>query len=340
MKYFKYVHGESLYSMSKIHAELYLLRGYAVSKAKSAKLTDADNILDEAFHHAIHHYEDRGIPVRNYLMRLINTITKGYSKEVSEDTSKIDEFKMGDDEAYTRTNPESIYLNHEEYRVKSDLQNCIKDLIPKFVRDYKFMRTMKKEDRKEEYSSILHKYDILVVKSAADYLSKTYGDAIEKLYKRGRECHRRYKTIRYEDYWDKSVNYLSMINGILIYSNSSSHPVRKCFYVVNIKDIVMNVIAHIYKSPDTTLTLNIEGVGVYCSSSGRIVIGEKNLAKELEDEILVALFDKRYLLVKYTKGVNAILSLTRESMSGDEYISVEGIYVPLELERISARRVQ
>ena len=340
MKYFKYIHGESLYSMSKINAELTLLRGYAVAKAKSMGLTDADNTLDEAFHHAIHHYEDRGIPVRNYLMRLINTITKGYSKEVSEDTNKIDEFKMGNDEDYVRTNPENIYLDHEERIVKGDLHNCILDLIPKFVRDYKFMRTMKKEDRKEDYSSVIHKYDIYVVKSATEYLSKTYGKAIENLYKRSRECRRRYKTIRYEDYWDRGINYHCMINGILIYSNSSSHPIRKCFYEVNIKDIVTNVILHIYKSPDSTLSLNIDGVGVYCSSSGKIVIGEENLAKELEVEILAVLFDKRYLLVKYTKGVDAILSLTRESMLGDEYISVDGRFVPLELERISARRVQ
>lgn len=304
MRYFAYVNECDPELAVEIYEEVFGLERYAMSVYKKSDVSD---ILDKAYYHILTHYNKDAGDLHNYAIKIVKTIDKRKTREnVSSENTVVES-----DKVVARTYAEGSKQPVKEISEAVE-KECLSELIPYFLTDYKLMIQQKREARKLNYKHIFQTYHTKVVLRCVRYLCDTYADDMLRMDNVRKECiYKSFSSDRYKASLDKIVEYRGTVNGTLLYSISGKS-VSRYFYRLNIKKLVNRVIDTIYS--DEHYSMEFEGDRVYCSLSGVLVIGLDSLREIIENELVGAILarNSRINVVVYERGSSMILSFANE----------------------------
>lgn len=333
MEYFRYADSLDSAMLMNIYTTVRGLENYAKSIYKGLW----EDALDEAFFHIIRHYNsDFGADLEHYATKVIRTIKLNkYSKEIEHDTAlttALDKKSIED----SNGSPLEILLEKEEEILKSE-KDCREYLTPYFIHDYKFFKSRKSEDRKLSYKDLFKKFTAETISNTMFYLVNTYQEGMERMLQLCRSCHfRKFPADRYLKSMDTVVEYLGELNGIVMYHQMATKQF-KYFYYLNIEELINNLVDVFYC--DSSHSLVVEGLEVYCDLSGTLVIGIEELKDCLESELVGAILARvsRLKVVKYEKGKSILLTSPKKD-DRDIIFEIFQRNVTIHLRRVVAKK--
>lgn len=312
MNYFKYVKKFDVGRSLQIYRVVQNLKGYAITIYKNLW----EDALDQAFFHILSNYdEESGGDLEHYATKVVGTILLGkYAHEIEHDIALDDGMNKKSTED-TSANPLNIIMENEDFIQIQDYEKCKRYLFPLFVQDYKFFMTLRQEYRKCSYTGIFDMFSCEVILKTIKYFSGKYGKAILKLDKLRKTCrYRSFASDRYQKSMDPNIEYRGMLNGTLLYKVVSKRG-SKFFYMMDTKKVIDDIVSSFYSDPKSEAHVIIENSDVYCTLSGRLVIGVDALREALENEIIGSLLAKlsTFRVIRYDRGVNLLMSATKET---------------------------
>lgn len=332
MNYFDYVKVSSMEDMLKIYEIVRSLKNYAIKIYKNMW----EDALDQAYFHIISHYDESCGELENYATRIVGTILLGrYRKEVTNDIAL--ELALNTKQCKDSSGSPASSIDESD----GTFNECVEYLSSCFVLDYKFFKTLKKSYRVLDYTGIFKKFNADTIMQAIEYLKENYGSSMDKLLETSKKCTIwKFKDDRYKESLDKSISYIGMINGIMLYTRTKSAH-NKLFYSFDIGENIRNILSILYPSETCTNEIRVGENTAYCSLSGVLVVGIDDLVKRLEVELVGMLLTRKanFNIIKYDKGRDVILSCVRE-VDYDIKISCFGIEFPLLLKKVPAKRVK
>lgn len=312
MRYFAYVNvGQSPTVTYEIFQVIQQLTGYA----KTIYKNHYEDVLDKAFFHILRNYEPESGDLEHYATSVVGTIGLGrYKNEITHDIAL--ETAM-DSKSIDSSAPDlaDSYVKTQEEILRKNLKNCIRFMVPLFVKDFNFFLSKKASDRTLDYSELFERFDAGVIQEAQEYLVEAYSSMMKNLTAESRLCKsKKIQKMKYLRSMDSSVNYRGLINGVVIYQKSKSQH-NKIFYSLDFKECLTPLIQYLYYDGGAAINhVTLEGYEVFVSLSGNIVVGVDSLYEELEKEVLSILLGKIVSLkiVTYEEGVSVLLSCSRE----------------------------
>lgn len=336
MNYFEYVKAFSMEDMFKIYEVVRGLKNYAMKIYKNMW----EDALDQAYFHIISHYDESCGELENYATRIVGTILLGrYRKEIANDVAL--EMALNTKQCVDTYYSPVVSSIDEEDDYDGTFNECVEYLSYYFVLDYKFFKTLKKSDRVFDYTGIFKKFSSKTVLQAIDYLNENYGSSMDKLLETSKKCTIwKFKEDRYKESFDRSISYVGMINGILLYTRTKSAH-NKLFYSFNIEENIRNILSILYPNKNCVNEISVGEHEAYCSLSGVLVVGIEELVKRLEIEIIGVLLTRKvnFNIIKYDKGKEVILSCVKD-IDYDIKISCFGEDFSLVLKKVPAKRVK
>lgn len=322
MNLFKYLDsGKSYEEVYDIYSKVRSNEAYA-RKIYGGNWEDA---LDAAFFHVLDKYDSSVGDLDNYITVVVKTILLNKDKKEYANDEKA---KKGlDSKEYIEYKGNEIDLIFEDDRADS-VRYCVKDMLEMFIEDYKFFKTGKSRDRKNNYGGIFSKYSYDVISDSKDYLVTNYLEEVYEFMKYSRQPSVRLLSCdRYNKSLDSNLVYKSEINGtVIIKRRKGSH--YKNLYRVDLSSM-LGVVVNLLYGRGSLGRLDIEGVTVYISLTGKIVFSLDTLKKLLEEEIIgVILTNSYFKIVNHTVGDNILLSGTKDSLS-DIVIPVFDRHIPV-----------
>lgn len=335
MRYFSYVKPYDNVRALKIHDVVWGLERYAKTIYKSYYA----DVLDEAYFHILNNFnEDLGYDLENYATKIVKTIgLNRYSHEIANDLSlEIESNKVSYIE--DNGNPSSDLVDVEPENLDLDMEECIKYLTPRFIKDFKLFQRQRSEYRTCDYSGMFRMFSLDTINKSIAYLKEKYSGKLEELMQKKQRC--RYKSFaedRYIKSLDPNIEYLGVLRNRLLYRSNTKKTTR-FFYNVDIKKNIDTILECIYTHEDMYVV--VEGIKVYCSLSGQITTSIEELREILEREIVGLLLARlvNVHVVVYDKGVNLILTITKELLK-PVMIDFFGREVCVELVRVATKRV-
>lgn len=309
MKLFKYLGKVSSKDCYSIFEVVQSLEPYAKVKYKS-RYEDA---LDASYEHIIKNYDSTKGDLQNYATKVVGTIwLNSNKKEIADDEQTQYNLDSKAADGYSDYSVEGIV---EEGLKSKDMDNCIKEMVKFFVKDFKLFTTLNIKLRKMDYSEFQDNYSTETILGAIRYLLDNYADDIEKFLEFSKSASiRNFDEDRYLRSIDPSLEYRGMLNDILILSRRQGSHVKK-IYRVSVKDTVNSLIKLFYSDTNYGKML-IEGIPVYMTLSGKIVNTEEELRFFLEKELVGSLLSRTSLKVLlYEKGEEIFLSSTKDEQS-------------------------
>lgn len=338
MRYFDYVDTLDSGRALRIYQAVYSLSNYA-KKIYKGYWEDA---LDKAFFHVLENFnDDSGGDLDHYATKVVNTICLGrYNHEIAHDTSLNMEM---DKKSATvgELNPLNILAEKEASFSYNNLKGCINYLLPRFIQDSHFFITKRAEHRKCEYKNIFSMFSHEVIVASMNYLVEKYGEAMEELNALKKKCrYRNFAEDRYKNSMDTTIEYMGMLKGVLLYKSLGKKTVR-CFYEVDILDAVDYLVNNVYNVEGSRAKVVVEGMNVYCTLSGQLVCGEKELRKTLESELIGTILARMSVLkaVLYERGKSIVFSASREISNALKIEFLDNFYY-LDFKRIPSKRVK
>ena len=312
MNYFRYVKNFDAGRSLQIYHVVQNLKGYAITIYKNLW----EDALDMAFFHILSNYDaESGGDLEHYATKVVGTIMLNkYNHEIEHDIALEDGMNKKSAED-TSANPLNILMEKENRVQLKDIERCKRYLLPMFIQDYKFFLSMRQEYRKCSYTGIFDMFSSEVIVETIKYYSKKYGSEMLKLGELKKQCHyRSFSDDRYQKSMDPNIEYQGMFHGVLLYRVVTKRGSRY-FYSINIKKIIEDIVENFYLKPDNEAHTVVEGVDVYCSLSGKFLMGIENLKRALENEIIGSILAKMtiFRVIRYERGVNILLSATKET---------------------------
>lgn len=338
MNYFDYVQSLDTERALRIYKTVYSLSSYAKTIYKGYW----EDALDKAFFHVLENFDDScGSELLHYATRVVNTISLGrFKHEISHDTSLNLEM---DKKSATimSSNPANILLEKEENVDYSNIKGCVQYLLPKFLIDFRFFRSMKSEDRRCSYTNMFKVFSPEVITASVKYLVENYADEVERLHLLKKGCrYRNFDGERYKQSMEDAIEYVGTLKGTIIYKVFNKRTMRY-FYNVNIESVIKDLYILYYQDNCSLLKTTIEGKEIYCTLSGQLVIGREELFKSLENEIVGTILARMSVLrvVLYEKGKSIVFSSSREIFNTLP-IEFVGETYNLDFKRITGKRVK
>lgn len=337
MDYFKYVKNLDVSRSLRIYHVVQNLKGYAITIYKNLW----EDALDLAFFHILSNYDEKsGGDLEHYATKVVGTIMLGkYAHEIEHDIA-LDEGMNKKSVEDTSANPLNILMENEDLLQVKDLKRCKRYLLPMFVQDYKFFITLRQEYRKCSYTGIFDNFSSDVILQTIRFFSKKYGNLMLGLDKLKKTCrYRSFPSDRYQKSMDPNIEYRGMLNGTLLYEVVSKRG-SKFFYMFETKKVIDDLVNNFYKNEKSEAHVKVEGVDVFCSLSGKFVIGEEALRDALENEIIGSILAKlsTFRVIRYEHGVDLLLSATKESDIRFP-IDIFGCTYYIEFKRVPSKRL-
>lgn len=338
MHYFDYVTNLDMDRALRIYREVYKLANYAKSIYKGYW----EDALDKAFFHVLENFNDAsGGDLEHYTTKVVNTICLGrYNHEITHDTSLSMEMDKKS-ATISESNPLNILTEKETQFSYNSLKKCINYLLPKFIQDSHFFVTKRPENRKCDYKNMFSMFSHEVIVASINYLVENYGEDMERLNALKKKCrYRNFPEDRYKSSMDTTIEYMGMLKGVLLYKSLGKKTFR-CFYEVDLIDVVNFMVNEVYNVEGSRARVVVEGDNVYCTLSGQLVYGEKELRKTLESELIGTILARMSVLkaVVYEKGKSIIFSSSREIGSSLKVEFLDNFYY-LDFKRIPSKRVK
>lgn len=331
MKLFKYLDDKkSLAETYRIYKAVQDLKPYAISKYKSWW----EDALDEAFFHILENYDSSKGDLENYATRVVGTIFLNRTrKEVASNETTL--LTLDLQEADNFDVPEEV--SHDDNK-SSDLSQCIFDTIPYFVKDFKFFVSSNTKDRRLNYSKLVNKYTYYTINSAKEFLLGKYSDDILRLVQISKSIPlKSFSDDRYLKSTDSGLTYKGSLNGIAIVERCKGSHSKKIYRldIKNLKDLLVDL----FYDVDGCGRVSVEGIDVYVSISGNIVVGKDSLMSTLESELVGSVLSRTSLkVVNYLKGDELLLSSTRDNQ-GDISIPMFGKDIIVGFDRVVSKEV-
>lgn len=307
MKFFKYASSKSYRELYDIFKVIKKFRHIAI-KRYGDKFED---VLDDAFEHIIKNYDSNKGELENYASKVISKIGLNKTKEIADceqtnislDSKIAKEYNFSDEEV-SHIIEDSIKLGN--------INDCITYIAGSFVKDFKFFSSKNPKDKKIDYSDLKDSYSSESIINATKYLMNEYSKEIERFISYSRDTSiRDFNEDRYLKSIDNSLEYKGNINDIILLKRRQGSHVKK-IYRVNIKEVINSIINLFYTNSDYG-KIDIEGVSVYLSLSGKILDSIEDLIFFLEKELVGSILSRTSLKVlKYKRGNEILLSSTKE----------------------------
>lgn len=338
MNYFDYVKSLDMDRTLKIYQAVYSLTGYAMSIYKGY-YADA---LDKAFFHVLMNYdEESGGDLTHYATKVVSTILLGrYNHEITHElTLNVEMDKKS--ATIQKDNPLNILAEKEELISSSDMKRCIKFLLPNFIKDSHLFVTKRQEDRKCSYEGLFSKFSPEVIWHSLNYLVTNYGDDMERLLELKKKCkYRNFSEDRYKSSMDETIEYVCTLRNTILYKSLTKRTLR-LLYKLDLKATLDYMIERFYNGSCREAKTVVEGIDVYCTLSGQIVSGMKELRDTLENEIVGTVLSRLSVLmvVVYSRGDYMILSSSREMYSTLPIEFLDDV-INLEFKEVPSKRVK
>lgn len=331
MRVFQYLDsGKGISDMYAIYCEVQKLKPYAIALYK----TWWEDALDAAYFHILENYDaDKG-SLENYATKVVSTICLNrYRKEVASsdqtiltlDLQKVDEFGI----------PEEVLMGEDR---GSDIRACIIDLIPYFIKDFKFFVSSSVKDRKLNYKYIFNKYSCSVVEEAKDILVNFYAKKLAVMIAYSKSVTlKNFSDDRYTKSFDSGLKYKCELNNIVIVERFKGSHAKKLFRF-HIKEYVDYLVERFYLLEGKSKVC-IEGIDIYVTISGMIVVGIDNLRASLECELVGSILSRSSLkVIRYDKGEEILFSNTKDEQS-DILLPMFGSDITIGFERVVSKEV-
>ena len=278
------------------------LRYYAM-KIYGAKYEDA---LDMAYRHILENYDEDKGELEHYATSVVGTINLGaYKKEISYDEMMN---IVADKNAFKSNNgdPLDLFLESESKVPDKGVGECVKYLLPFFVKDFKFFKSRKSTDRTLVYSDLYNLFSVSTVMESINFMASKYTETVEKLYALKKKMKfRGYDGERYKKSLNMTVEYICELNGVILYKKEKGRT-EKVLYEININEVLANVITMFYKD---RLVMMVGEMPVYISLSGKFIFELEELLETLENEIIGCILSRLSTLsiLRYERGNSIIL---------------------------------
>ena len=339
MRYFAYCSvNQSVVTTYDIFDTVRSLSAYAKTIYKS----HWEEALDNALFHILNNYNEESGDLLHYATRVVGTILLNkYSKEVTHEIA-LENGMESKSIADGDSDLAEGYVNKQEVLARSNVKECVKLMVPKFVGDFSLFQTGKSNKRNHSYSDIFEKFDLDTIKESKDYLVNEYEGTILRLKDTASKCTiRKISEMRIDKAKDDTIDYQSMINDIVIYRKWKNQH-TKLFYMVDIKETLTKILKQMYETDTGYFNhVIIEDHDVYVSLSGDIVVGEKNLLDTLEFELLCTLIKSvvSFKIVDHIKGEKLLLSSSKE-VPDTFTLESFGTSIDIDLQQKTSKRYQ
>jgi len=300
-----------------------------------------EDSLDSAFFHILDNFDESlGSEFKHYATKVVGKIGLGkYNKEIEHEISlnnALDQKSVTEN----KEDPLNYVLLSEMTEVSENERECIKYLVPYFIKDYRFFKSKKAEDRTLVYTGLFEKFSAQTISASMEYFNSNYGTEMDLFQEIKKTCrYRNFNEDRYKSSLDEGISYEGSINNIITYR--SKKKLRRYFYYIDLSNYLKHFIDFVYNQEDSEgLKVNIEGETVYCTLAGNTVIGEEELLETLEREIVGSLLSKNpgIKVVVYEKGSNIILSSTKDDEDGLLF-EIKGKSLKIEFDKRVAKRI-
>lgn len=282
--------------MYKIYIVVQGLKAYAISIYKDYW----EDALDEAFFHIIENYDPTKGDLEHYAIIVVKTILLNRNKKEVADDDVIQS------SADTRTTDDSGTTLFDMVVGKDtdsvDVEKCIIEMAPYFVKDFKFFKTDSPRDRRLSYTTLFEKYSLDCISTAKSYLLREYTDSVEDFYSFAKTgSMHSFSKDRYKKSLNTSVEFVEKINDIIVIKKKENSHIKRVFSF-SIED-ALETILDLFYSDDSKAILSIAGVTMYSTMAGKIVDSREELMKSLEYELIGSLLSRTSLkLFKYDEG--------------------------------------
>ena len=336
MRYFKYVRKKDPVLTLRVHQAVRRCVGLA-KKTYRSRWEDA---LDDAYFHILDNYDVAKGELESYAISVVGTIyLNKYPREVGSDVVFDIESDKYAIEQYSQFNPfDSLLQKEEDVEYNSQLDECIRYLLPFFIKDYKFFVSKDSAERKCGYKELFEKFPPGIIHDAFIFLSERYSNEAEYLCNLSKGCHARsFSDDRYKNSLDKTLQYICQI-GDCICCKTISVRRKKYAYKLDIRDL-FNKIYRMFYEIDGVARRVIHTNVIYCSLSGKLLFDKDELADALENEIIGAILALRTNLkvIHYLPHNEIIFSSTKEDEPNIS-LNLFKTGVPIPLQRLTISR--
>lgn len=318
IKYFKYQQKKSDLEIFEIFSVVSSLENYAKTVYSEEVVS---SVLNDAFHHLIEHYNPQKGVLSHYAKSVVKKIgLTGNKKEVANSDLTDTNLDLDSFEGYR-----DFYTDEDITEESKNIMDCVRDIAFHFIKDYSFFNSIEcinlgsvldtklKVSRKCDYSDLLSRYSINTLIEAKDYLLKHYSSEVESLLGLSKSSSiRNLGGDRYKKSLETSLEYIDIINGILLVRTKKGSRSR-LVYNLDIRKTIKTILNLFYSSSKYG-RIDIEGVVVYISLSGKIVNSVDELIGCIEDELIGSLLARNssFKVLSYVRGKEIIFTNTKE----------------------------
>lgn len=335
MMYFKYVGKIDSQTSLEIFQKVRQYEPLA-KKVYGGNSANWESALDDAYFHILNHYDASKGPLEGYITKIVKTIhLNKYSRETNKEVESdvlldisSDKYAMSQD---NYTNPCDLIVDKEEDITRdSDVMNCVKYLLPYFLKDYEVFYSKGEVHRKFSYKGIFEKFSVNVLYKSVTELLKYYEEA-KRISTLAKSCHvRNFAPDRYKSSVDKTIIFICKI-GDIVKCKMAGVKRKKYVYSLNLNDLLDKLIDMFYVD-DGIAKVIICGIDVFCSLSGQFYYSIDELKNSLETEIIGTILALRTNLkvIDYKKNDEILFSSTNED-EARIILSLfnTGVYMPL-----------
>ena len=276
----------------------------------------ADDALDAAYQHILDKYDPQSGTIHNYTISIVSKIgIKNNTKEYSS-TELLEEVDLEGDQ--------SISSDYYDMSKSQDLDECIRELTPIYIKDYGYFSTGNKKFKQCSCRKILEMYSTETSLKAISYLRSTYDKEIQRYYStRALECKRHFSKNIEAKRTDYTVNILGSLNGTIIFSRTKGSKLEKNFYAIDINNAVDMILETLYsESSSIKAFLRIESHMTYCTLLGKEVHDRDTLIEEIKKDLIGSILVNNN--VKIIRSVTGIPLFTSKNIIKNFYITVFG----------------
>lgn len=331
MKLFKYLSGKSIKETYDIFKAVSDLKYNAISKYKN----NWEEALDEAFFHIMENYDSSKGELKHYATKVVGTIFLNKDKKEIADGEKTE---IGLDLLTAKEYINSPEESFDENTKSNDINDCIKDMVHLFVKDFKFFTSSNSKHRKMNYTELFRNYSLDSISRARDYLLNKYKDGVEQFVNLSKSTSiRSFDENRYLKSIDSSIEYVDSLNDIVIIRRKQGSHIKK-IYKIDLSSIIDRMI-EVFYSDGNCGKITIEGVSIYLSLSGKIMNSIEHLKNSLESELVGSILSRTSLKVlRYERGSEILFSSTKDTQY-DVVLPLFGRNISIGFERVVIKEV-
>lgn len=340
MRYFRYSNaGKSPADILNIYKVLWEdLANYAKVIYKN-RWEDA---LDLAFSIIINNYDSNKGELLNYATKVVRTcmiqanrkeVPYEFIEDVSDNPDRLSK-------KLSKSISERVKFDVQEKKIlKNDesFMKCVNYLAPFFIKDFKFLASMKSSYRKHDYSELLELFDMEDIVNAIKYLKEGYEAEVQVFLDTRKACCKRKYNPDKENNIAPGIKYLQILNGTVLYYKTKNVS-EKYFYYVDLNDAVREFLQKFYNSGKCGM-VKVEDTVAYCSLTGVILLSLNELVESLKNDIAGILVTRENVRI-LERREDGLIILSNRELLGDIGISVFKGVAWVQLKQMPSKEVQ